>query len=105
MQKEPWLPKLWPCLGAKPPQASHTAPGEPVPSGVPAFLFRPLALKELALLALGPVLGGAAQALLKLSPLSQRLGLRSTVCSKIRGCPLQTKLRGKACCFPEACGF
>lgn len=85
MQKEPWLPKPWPHLesqatiGLRP----QTLPQKsPIPSGVPASLLRPLPWKELALLALSPVLGGAAQAMPKPKPQSQQLGPRSTACSK-----------------------
>lgn len=102
MQNGPRLPKL-----AAPGCQATTGPRpQDYPrralSPLPASLVRSLLLKELAL---GPVLGRAAQALLKPNSWNQQLGLRSTACSKMRRLPSQTELRVKACCFPEACGF
>lgn len=71
--------------GTKPPQAlaSDIAPGEPCPQWtVPVFLLSPLALKEQALLALGPVLGGSNPSPAPAPPTGP------AAWAKMRGCPL-----------------
>lgn len=76
-----------------------TAPEEPYP--MPASLVRPLPLKELAL---GPVLGGAKQALPKPNP-QEPAAWTETNSSKMKGFPLPTKLRERHVAFQNHVAF